>query len=267
MSETEVEVIETSDWNAIVKKSNDFIDRAKYDLTVVELRLILVALGKIQVKDVDFETYTIPVSDLMQMTGRSDTMYTEMKGAAQSLMRKAFTVETVNERGKRVQTTLAWFSSIQYVQGSGSIQVRFDPALKPYFLGLKERFTEYNLKYLMPMRSRYSIRIYELLKVRTRFGKRYFDLHEFRSLLQVDQQKGFERYWNLKTRIILPAMREIGKNTDLQVFRCTERKKSGRVIGFTLDFGIKPSARIAALHKQHQRETRSCLGERPPLEN
>jgi plasmid replication initiation protein len=177
-----------------------------------------------------------------------------MKTVAQNLMKKVFTIESVNEQGKKVQTTLAWFSFVEYVQGSGSVQVRFDRALKPYLLGLKECFTEYDFRYLMPMRSRYSIRIYELLKMHPTFGKRYFDLQEFKSLLQIDRQRGLKRYWNLKTRILLPAMKEITQNTDLQVFRCEEKRKSGRVLGFTVLFGMKPSAQRTALHKRHQKD-------------
>lgn len=239
--------------NALVKKSNDFILNARYELTLTQHKLILFVMGRIRVEDDDFKTYVIPVSEIMEQMGMSDSLYVRIKTEARDLMKKVFPLESVNEYGKKVQIMLAWFSSVQYVEGSGSVQVRFDPGLKPYLLQLKTRFTTYPLACVLSMHSTYSIRIYELLKKEAAYrSKVYFDLEEFKTLLQIDQKPAFGQYSNIKARILLPALKEINKNTDLQILSFKEKKRSRKIIGFTLIFGLKPSQEREALHNNYR---------------
>jgi plasmid replication initiation protein len=234
--------------NNIVKKSNDLIANARYELTITQQKLILFVMCMIRVEDDDFKTYVIPVSEIMERMGVSDSLYSRIKTESRDLMKKVFTIEERNAAGKKVQTTLSWFSSIQYVEGSGSVQVRFDPGLKSFLLHLKGRFTTYMLDYVLAMRSSYSVRIYELLKMELAFHhKKDFGLEEFKTLLQIDQKPAFAQYGNIKARILLPAMKEITKNTDIQIIRFKERKRSRKVIGFSLIFGLKPSQEREAI--------------------
>jgi plasmid replication initiation protein len=228
--------------NNIVKKSNDLIANARYELTITQQKLILFIMCMIRVEDDDFKTYVIPVSEIMERMGVSDSLYSRIKTESVDLMKKVFTIEESNAAGKKVQITLSWFSSIQYVQGSGSVQVRFDPGLKPYLLHLKGCFTTYTLDYVLPMRSGYSVRLYEFLKMELAFHhKKDFTLEEFKAFLQIDTKPAFRQYGNIKARILLPAMKEINKNTDIQIIKFKEKKQSRRIIGFTLFFGLKPS--------------------------
>jgi plasmid replication initiation protein len=227
--------------NTIVKKSNDIIDQARYQLTVPEQRLILLAISKINVKDTDMKTYDIPVSELMEKSGKSDWLYHELKQEACDLLKKPIFLRTSANGWLAVN----WFSSLEYVPGTGIMQVQFSPKLKPHLLELRGRFTQYPLEYVLPMHSLYSIRMYEFLKMRQAFGRRYFDLEEFKTLLGLDTKPAYELYGNVKRRVILPAIEEIRKCTDLQIYRLEEKKNRSRaVVGFTLCFGRKPGAHM-----------------------
>jgi plasmid replication initiation protein len=227
--------------NTIVKKSNDLVANARYELTITQQKLILFVMCMIRVEDDDFKTYVIPVSEIMERMGVSDSLYSRIKTESRDLMKKVFTIEETNAAGKKDQNTYAWFSRVHHLEGSGSVQVRFDPGLKPYLLQLQKRFTTYKLDYILPMRSIYSIRIYEYLKMEQAFHhKVYFGLEEFKAFLRIDQKPAFEQYGNIKARILLPAIREINKNTDLQIVKFIEEKRSRKIIGFTLIFGPKP---------------------------
>jgi plasmid replication initiation protein len=226
--------------NTIVKKSNDIIDQARYQLTVPEQRLILLAISKINVKDTDMKTYDIPVSELMEKSGKSDWLYHELKQEACNLLKKPVFFRTSGNGWLAVN----WFSSLEYVPGTGIMRVQFSPKLKPYLLQLRGHFTQYPLEYVLSMHSLYSIRVYELLKMRQAFGRRYFDLQEFKALLGLDTKPAYELYGNVKHRILLPAAAEIHKCTDLQIYGLEEKKNRSRaVVGFTLCFGRKPGSR------------------------
>jgi plasmid replication initiation protein len=239
--------------NNIVKKSNAFIENARYELTITQQKLILFVMCMVRVEDDDFRAYVIPVSEIMERMGVSDSLYSRIKTESRDLMKKVLTIEERNAAGKKVQTTLSWFSSIQYVEGSGSVQVRFDPGLKPYLLHLKGCFTTYMLDYILPMRSSYSVRIYEYLKMELAFHhKKDFTLEEFKAFLKIDTKPAFRQYGNIKARILLPAIKEINKNTDIQIIRFREKKRSRKIIGFTLIFGLKPSQEREVIHNNYR---------------
>jgi plasmid replication initiation protein len=88
------------------------------------------------------------------------------------------------------------------------LELCFDPKLKPYLLQLKSQFTAYNLATVLPMRSAYSIRLYELLIQYASIGSRIFDLSELRDLLGVP---GTYRLQDLRRRILDKATEEINQ--------------------------------------------------------
>ena len=240
--------------NALVKKSNYFIENARYELSLTQQKLILFVMGRVRVEDQAFEEYDLPISEIAAEMGISlDSAYTRIDTEVQALMEKVFAIEELTPEGKKDRTKLAWFASFSHIDGSGSVRVSFAPRLKPYFLQLKNCFTTYPLACVMAMHSTYSIRIYELLKMEIAFhSKIYFDLEAFKSLLQIEQKPAFAQYSNIKARILLPALREINKNSDLQILRFEEKKQSRKVIGFTLIFGTKPSQERATLRNNYR---------------
>jgi len=241
--------------NALVKKSNYFIENARYELTLTQQKLILFFLGKIRVDDQAFKEYTLSIPEIIAGIGISPKgAYTLLDTEVQALMQKVFTiVETDPATGKKDRTKLAWFASFSHIDGSGSVQVSFAPRLKPYLLQLKNRFTTYPLACVMALHSSYSLRIYEILKMKMTFHKKvYFDLEEFKTLLQIDQKPAFGQYSNIKARILLPALKEINKNTDIQILSFKEKKQSRKVIGFTLIFGPKPSQEREVLRNNYR---------------
>lgn len=226
--------------NDIVKKSNDMIAKFRYKLTKPQTNLIHFFIGKIRVDDEAFKTYDLPIAKILTMTEMSpEGAYHKIRTTAQNLMKKVFTFEEILE-GKQIQKTFAWFSFIQYVKGSGEIQVRFDPGLKPYLLQLKSNFTTYPLEYVLAMRPN-SLRVYEFLKMASTFKhEKYFDLQEFKGQLQIAEMKGYKQYSDIKRRILLPALKEITKYTDLKIVgNIKEKKKGHKVIGFTIFFKEK----------------------------
>jgi plasmid replication initiation protein len=223
----------------IVKKSNDLIEKARYDLSITQQKLILFVIKEIRTDDTDFKTYDVFVSELIEATKSSDWLYFKLKQEAKDILKKPLLIRT--DDGGWV--ALNWFSSIRYLPGKGILRLRFDPALKPYLLQLKERFTEYDLRNVFPMRSTYSPRIYELLKQYQQFGKRYFDLEEFKQLLAIDTKIAYSSYGLIKQHIISTAIKEINQHTDLQITDFKEKKISRKVVGFTFYFTLKENIR------------------------
>ncbi|WP_307838247.1 replication initiation protein [Francisella noatunensis] len=62
------------------------------------------------------------------------------------------------------RTVVNWFSAIKPLEKEAGLEVRFDKALKPYLIQLKERYTTAELEHLLTFKSKYSGRLYLLLK-------------------------------------------------------------------------------------------------------
>jgi plasmid replication initiation protein len=129
---------------------------------------------------------------------------------------------------------LNWLSYAEYTKGSGYIEVRFDKALKPYLLGLKGYFTQYELEKLVNFKSGYAMRLFELLKKEqfkadgNGYFKRSFEYDELRGLLGIDK-KEYEFFKDFRVNVVQVATREINANPDISIIK-VDYPKTGRKV-------------------------------------
>lgn len=213
----------------IIKQDYHLVN-AKYKLNTSEIKFILTALSQIDTDDKDFSQYEIKVSDLEDRL-QSEQNETRLKQFAKRLMSKPLEVPTNDG-----WVIFNWFSKIQYVKGQSKFIVRIDKDLKPYLLELKERFVKYNLTYILPLTSNYSIRIYQLLKEYEKLTRRTFTVKELQDLLQVP--KSLMVYADFKRKVLHVAEKELIENCD--IFFEFEEIKEGRKVNEIL-FRIKPN--------------------------
>ena len=194
---------------------------AKYKLNNSELKFILVALTQLDSKtDEEFKEYEIKVSDLEDKL-QAEQHETRLKQFAKKLMSKPLEVPT--QDGWIVAN---WFSDIEYIRGQAKFKVSFSEKLKPYLLKLKARFVSYNLKYIIPLTSTYSVRIYQLLKEHQKLTKRYFEVEELMELLQVP--KSYRNYTNFNAKVLKVAETELREHCD--IYFTLEEEKEGRKV-------------------------------------
>jgi len=227
----------------IIRKANFLLEhmRAQYSLT--QTRFILYALSLIEPNDKDFKFLQIPVSSLIEISHSNTKLYHTLKKEAKELLEKPFFLPT--ENGGWIGFN--WFSSIEYIPGKGIIEVEFSQKLKPYLLDLKEFFTIYKLEHVLPMRSAYSPRIYELLKeyenipMNSEGGLKFrkFTVDWIIKHFQLDEKPSMMEYKHIKQFIINPAIRDINKYSDLYIEKLVEHKFARKVVDFTIYFRKK----------------------------
>lgn len=196
---------------------------AKYKLSMSELKFILIAIAQIKQEDTEFIEYEIKVSELEEKLQKEQNE-TRLKQFAKKLLSKPLEVPT--EDGWLVAN---WFSDIEYIRGHAKFKVSISNKLRPYLLQLKDKFVKYNLQYILPLNSSYSIRIYQLLKEfkDTNRAKRTFTVEELQDLLQVTKSYK-ERYNKFKTGILQVAQKELKEHSDIY-FDFKEEKEGKRV--------------------------------------
>jgi plasmid replication initiation protein len=234
--------------NHLVTKSNMLIE-ANYKLGVVEQKIILCLASHITPADSDFKTYTLPIqefSDLLSLKGTPK--YTELKQITKDLMKKVFEV-----RIKKKVIQVSWLSYVAYNETEGTIDIRFDPFLRPYLLQLKREFTSYKLENVVKLKSSYAIRIYELLKQYERLKERSFYLEDLRKMLGAEDI--YPAYGNFKQRVLVPAQKELKAKTDIS-FEIEEIRTGRRVdkIKFFITSGSNGKADQLDLLQNHLQE-------------
>ncbi|MDQ0273474.1 hypothetical protein J2S17_005406 [Cytobacillus purgationiresistens] len=214
----ETELVEPSG-HKLVTKSNMLIE-ANYKLGVIEQKIILCLASNIHPSDSDFKTYTLPIKEFTKLLGlKGSPKYSDLRQTTKELMQKVFEVRI----DKKV-IQVAWLSYVAYNETEGTIDIRFDPFLRPYLLELKREFTSYKLENVVKLKSSYAIRIYELLKQYEKIQERTFSLGELRKMLGAEDI--YPAYGNFKQRVLIPAQRELKKQTDISFM--IEEIKSGR---------------------------------------
>ncbi|MCO4820702.1 MAG: replication initiation protein [Flavobacteriaceae bacterium] len=222
----------------IVREANELVE-ANYKFDIWEDRIFLMTLAQIRPSDEDFKEYKIYIRDLVTKYGiNTNNVYNLVRNAVESLRKKKITIPQRFGEDMGLLTTglLAAYGEVSKEEAS-YVVVELHPKLKPYLLQLKERFTQYNISFLMKMQSSHSKRIYKLLKQYEKIGFRRFGIKQLRKILCIENGE-YERYYDFKRRFIYKAQKDLEKYTDL-IFSFEEKKKGRRVVEIV--FYISPN--------------------------
>jgi len=148
--------------------------------------------------------------------------YREVENLADQLQRKIIQFESAP--GERIKVGI--ITRQKYCEGEGRVWIRFDEGLVPHLVGLKNQFTKYRIRDVYQFQRAATWRVYELLQQFKDIGKREFDLDEFKRKVGILGQ--YSRATDLQRWIILPAIKEINKTSDIKID--FEKIKRGRTI-------------------------------------
>jgi len=204
-------------------RQSHLIVNSKYAMTSNEINMVLVLLTAIDKKDEDFKDYIFTKRELEKKTDKKwDSQ--QLQKTVDGLFEKPIRIRESEKNWKRFN----WFSYFEYT--NGIITCRFDKALKPYLLELKERFIVSDIKHLLPMKSTYSKRMYLLLKEYSKIGHRSFNVEKLRKVLQTP--KSLNLYSNFRTKVLKRAETDINKFTDLEI-KLSEKKRGRKIVEIT----------------------------------
>src|SRR5699024_4286853 len=123
------------------------------------------------------------------------------------------------------ETLLRWIEKPYIDENSGTIQIKLDRDMKPYLLQLKANFTQYELFWTLNFKSKYTIRMYELVK-----SLHFHDLEPYTKVFELDELKRlldaekYKTYQTFKTRVLEPSINEINNYSDKNVKYDTIKK-------------------------------------------
>ncbi|MBP8197279.1 MAG: replication initiation protein [Chromatiaceae bacterium] len=201
-----------ADGNAIITKANALIE-ASYNLTLNEQRIILACAAKLDGRKPmpRDAVFVLSVEEFIDLFGSDPkNAYAEMEEAATKLYERDI---------RRIEGTtrkrLRWVYMAEYKKGEGKVRLGFSPEIAPYLTMLHKRFTSYKLEDVASLRSAYAIRLFEMLVQFSETGLFVISLADFKLRLGLDEK--YDRFSNLKARVIDPAVKDLVTKTSLDI--------------------------------------------------
>lgn len=239
--------------NQKVVQANDLImSMAKMDKT--SLKIFELAVAQIDVENPP-ENHTIFLSkkNLYSFFDVNDTnRHHRFKEAIEKMQKQAFfVIKELHGKGFRYKSIVP-IPYVEWNDYADNVKIRFDIDIMPYLLDLKSNFTQYALKDIIDLNSKYSLIIYKFLSMNYNQFEHYehtklrttSQLESYRNpKISVDELRRitdtldeYERFQSFDDWVIRKAVKEISEKTHFNV--TYEKIKDGRSIK-TIQFFIE----------------------------
>lgn len=198
-----------------VVKDNALIQRTRYSLTTQQQKLLLFMISKIKPHS-DWNTvYSMTVKEFCQcceIDTKNGANYSYIKNSLKQIADKSMWFSYRSGR----EVLLRWLSRVCINKNSGVIEYTFHPDMLPYLLDLRECYTQYSLENILPMKSSFSIRLYEILRSYANLDNPVvsFSIDELRKKMGLED-KQYPRFSNFKQTVLDVAIDEIYLRTDI----------------------------------------------------
>lgn len=224
MGKTKEDKIRT-ERSQFVVKSNALIQKTRYELTLEEQRLLLYIISKIKPEDEKLKLYEFTIRDYCEVCGINidavPDMYNYIKRTITTLKSRTFWLKQEKD-GTEEEVTVQWIGKAKMKKGSGVVSIKLDDDLIPYLLELKGLYTQYQLINVLPMKGKYSARLYEILRAELPRDKRYrevtYSLGELQDRLGITGESGksYRKNPTMFRKFVMDgALEEIALYTDI----------------------------------------------------
>ena len=217
----------------LVVKDNSLID-ASFNLSLVEQRLMLLAI--VEAREIDKLTPETPIE--VKATAYRDqyktdesNAYSQLAEATKQLFNRQFSY--IDRYADTDAVTVSrWVNEVTYVNDKGMVVMYLNRNVISMISRLEANFTQYLLEQVSDFKSKYSIRLYELLiKYRDIGTSKKFEIAELRSKLGLEDNE-YKLNAVFKRDVLDKAVKEINEKADIQIKY--EQFKEGRIISHIL---------------------------------
>ncbi len=197
---------------------------AKYgDMTANELKFFYYLISKLNpLNDKDFELCEMPTSEILGevLDHESFENYTYIAKLCNSLIKRVFidetrTIDPATNKEIHEFVGMPMFQKLKYKQGEATIKYQLNESLRPYLLGLKKNFTQIPLQHILPIKSGYAIRIYQMLLSELKQNRNEVEMNLLYLQDVLCVPKSLYAWIDFKKRVLEPSLKEINATTDI----------------------------------------------------
>lgn len=230
-----------------VNKSNEMVRKGREYLSQSEMKFILYLISKIKPTDKEFSQFEIDLKEFNLVCGceKNSDSFSRLKKQIEDIQKKGWWYSDVDEKGKKVERFVTWFDnkSLVLYNDTSKVKIAFDDRIKKHLLNLSNDINSifhitYELQNVLPMKYKYSIRLYELLKTYSNSKKSTqwtFEIEDLKEhLIDKNTLKGntYKNFSHFQSKILDKAISEINIYTNINVRYDIEKegKKVSKVI-------------------------------------
>jgi len=181
-----------------------------------EHRVLALAVAKTDPWADKLEPVTVSYSDYQKLAQSTDKGHANFNRICKTIGKKALLIE----ENPRNWIMYMWFSRVECVGGDVTFFWSKDPDIKHYLCEIKSNFKTIGLETYFAFKRDYSAGMYELLKAHEHHANTqgYFWVEvPVKALRGKFQLAGkYKQYRDLKRRVIIDSLNEIGEKTDLK---------------------------------------------------
>lgn len=248
--------------NDIVVHHN-YLNESIFNFNELELNLFIVILYKMRNfyktkefvedsegnvnREIDYVVFDAKeIKSMMQMKDRSFKAFEKIITGLQD--------RTISLKTQNGYIRIKAFPTLVFNEVEKKIEIDINKRILPLFMELTEQFTQYSLKEFLSLNSKHSKRMYQLLKQYEGIGERTISVDELKKFLEIEENKSYNRFYNLEKRVLETTKNDINLLTTLNIDY--EKEKQGKEV-VAVTFKMK-KAKVEE-EKTTQKETRSEL--------
>ena len=233
--------------------SNPLIEASYKPASLNQMRLLYACLLQVKAKETldSSVPFVITASGLADLLGNEKlNNYGHLKAAADDLLNMVVQVDK-QPNGKPGDPDRRRFNVVdgcEYYDGEGRIELNFTRNAIPYISELSSFFTVIEARYLLPLKSSYSIRLYQIF-LQTLMATdqssiiKEYSVDEFRKVFGL--VKKYRKTRDLMKWVIRPTLKEINEKTDIRV-RYGQRTVKRKIVDMQFEIEHKqlPKAKL-----------------------
>lgn len=213
------------------EKVIDYVDRvnnyqpniitlSKQSYTTLEKRLFAYIVNQINHQEVYVENqnvkFILPINEVSKVIP-----HRELKKVCETIMDKKIYVRNAKDQFD----SIAPFPRVKYnIDQNGNIEITMFSDIIPFFIELGKQYTRYNLEVMLSLHSKYSQRIYELLRLN--HGRRGYEFTEkLDNLKQMIDATKYINYKDFRINVLEPAQKELYEKAGISFRYDTDGKK------------------------------------------
>lgn len=229
------DITATKQFEAVVKKSNTAVQKARYSLTLRQQKLLCFLISQIQETTTAATYIEFNLRELFDVLGDNTQNYQKAKDELKEIADKSWWIVNIKDRDEDI--LVRFLAKVKANKKTQTVKILWDIDMLPHLQNLRREYTQYKLFYILTMKSEYSVRMYELLKSVAGKTTWNFKIEHIKNLLMCDTK--YKQFGHFKSRVIETAVTEINEKTDINVSYELFRYGGGREYT-DIEFTIEP---------------------------
>ena len=240
---------------ALVSKKNILNEMKAENLTLQQIRFLIIYLSKINPCDESTRTVKFKLSSFQKIMEFGKLNTKRLKQSTDALQSIKVSVPRNTKNGYESIVLFSRCLVDKDSNGEWFVEMSASVEAMQYMFNLNKEYVKYQLWNILDLKSKHQFRMYEILKQHENIGKIEITIEKLRALLGI-KDKEYQRFTHLRERVLEPCQKALKEKTDIYFDFKKGKSGTGRAWR-TIIFTIHPNIAKKALIESTAREIKN----------